>query len=70
MREVRDHRRNLAVAYYDYQKTYNMIHHDCMLRVYEWMGIERKVWNVIEEVMKKWKPRLEVRNRNKLLRSP
>ena len=32
MREVRDHHLNLAVAYYDYQKAYDMVHHDweCM----------------------------------------
>ena len=52
-----------------YQKTCDMGHHDWILRVYEWMGIERKVRNVIEEIMKKWKTRLEVRNGNKLLRS-
>ena len=46
-----------------------MVHHNWMLRVYEWMGIERKVPNVIEEVMQKWKAHLEVRNGNKLLRS-
>ena len=65
----KEHHRNLAVAYYDYEKAYNMVHHDWMLRAYEWMGINRKVWNVIEEEMKKWKTRLEVRNKNKLLRS-
>ena len=40
-----------------------------MLRVNERMGMERKDRNVIEEVMKKWKTRLEVRNENKSLRS-
>ena len=32
MIEVRDHHLNLAVAYYDYQKAYDMVHHDweCM----------------------------------------
>ena len=34
----KDHHRNLAVAYYDYEKACNMVHHDWMLRVYEWMG--------------------------------
>ena len=53
MGEVRDHIRNLAVAYYDYQKTYDMVHNDRMLRLYGWMGIERKIQNVIKEVMKK-----------------
>ena len=35
MEEVRTHKRNLAVAYYDYRKAYDMVHHDWMLRVYE-----------------------------------
>ena len=55
MGEARVYHRNLAVAYYDYQKAYDMVHDDWMLRVYEWMGIGRKVRNVIEETMKKWK---------------
>ena len=46
-----------------------MVHHDWILRVYEWMGTEKKVCNVIKEVMKKWKTCLEVRNGNKSLRS-
>ena len=46
-----------------------MVHHGWVLRVYEWMGVERKVWNVIKEVINKWKTRLEVKNGNKLLRS-
>ena len=67
VREVRVHHRNLAVAYYDYQKAYDMVHHDWMLGAYEWLGIERKVQNVMEEVIKKWKTLLEVRNGSKLL---
>ena len=48
MEEVRIHKRNLAVAYYDYRKAYDMVHHDWMLRVYEWMGIPKSVCKVIE----------------------
>ena len=63
--EVRDHHDNMAVAYYDYQKAYDMVHDDWMLKVYECMGTEEKIRNVIE-VMKKRKKHLEVRNGNKL----
>ena len=35
MDEVRNNKRNLAVAFYDYQKAYDMVRHDWMLRVYE-----------------------------------
>ena len=34
MPEVRNHKRNLAIAYYDYQKAYDKVHHDWMTIVY------------------------------------
>ena len=39
MEEVKTYNRNLAVAFYDYQKAYDKVHHDWMIRVYEWIGI-------------------------------
>ena len=63
MKEVRTHKRNLVVAYYDYRKTYDMVHHDWMLRVYEW--IPKSVCKVIEQLMMRWKTRLEVFDRGK-----
>ena len=69
MGEVRDHHHNLAVEYYDYQKAYDTVRHDWMLRVHELIGIETNVQNVIKGVMKIWKIRVDVRNENQLLRS-
>ena len=60
MQQVRQHKRNLAVAYYDYKKAYDMVHHDWMLRVYRWMGIPQKVCQVIGKLMRLWKTKLEV----------
>ena len=60
MDEVRSHKRNLAVAYYDYQKAYDKVHHDWMTTVYRWMGFPEKVVRVIEHLMSGWKTRLEV----------
>ena len=34
MEEVKTQHRNLAVAFYDYKKAYDKVHHDWMLRVY------------------------------------
>ena len=65
MEEVRIHKRNLAVAYYDYRKAYDMVQHDWMLRVYEWMGIPKSVCKVIEQLMVRWKTRLEVFDQGK-----
>ena len=39
MEEMVTRHRNLAVAFYDYKKTYDKVHHDWMLRVYKWIGI-------------------------------
>ena len=41
MEDVKQHHRNLAVAFYDYKKAYDKVHHDWMIRVYEWIGIPR-----------------------------
>ena len=35
MEEVKQYQRNLAVAFYDYKKAYDKVHHDWMLRVYK-----------------------------------
>ena len=42
MDEVREKLKNLAVAFYEYQKAYDMVRHDWMLRVYRWMGVLKK----------------------------
>ena len=39
MEEVKQHHRNLAVAFYYYKKAYRKVHHDWRIRVYEWIGI-------------------------------
>ena len=62
MEEVKQHRRNLAVAFYDYKKAYDKVHHDWMIRVYDWIGIPRNVIRLIVDLMSKWKMRLEILN--------
>jgi hypothetical protein len=60
MNEVRTHHRDLAVAYYDYQKAYDMVRHDWILRVFEWMKVPNSVAQVLQCMMGKWRTRLEV----------
>ena len=57
MDEAWERKRNLAVAFYDYQKAYDMVRHDWMMRVYSWMGVPEKVSQVIKKIMKGWKTR-------------
>jgi hypothetical protein len=60
MEEIRSHHRNLAVAYYDYQKAYDMVRHDWMLKVYKWMKLPSNIIRVLTDIMSKWMTRLEV----------
>ena len=60
MEEVNQHHRNLVVAFNDYKKAYDKVHHEWMIRVYEWIGIPRSVIKLIKEIMRKWKTRLEI----------
>ena len=62
MEEIKQYHRNLAVAFYDYKKAYDKVHHDWMIRVYEWIGIPKNVIMLIHELMSKWKTRLEIWN--------
>ena len=59
MEEVKQYHRNLAVTFYDYKKAYDKVHHDWMIRVYEWI---KQLIQLIEQLMSKWKTQLEVWN--------
>ena len=60
MEEVKTYHRNLAVAFYDYKKAYDKVHHDWMLRVYKWIGIPDNVITLLNSLMRKWKTGLEI----------
>ena len=65
MEEVKQHHRNLAVAFCDYKKAYDKVHHDWMLRVYQWIGIPDEVIKLISNLMELWKTRLEIWSKGK-----
>ena len=69
MEEVKQYHRNLAVAFYDYKKAYDKVHHNWMLRVYHWIGIPKEVITLISQLMEKWKTRLEIWSRGEKLTS-
>ena len=63
MKEVKQYHRNLAVAFYDYKKAYDKVHHDWILRVHHWIGVPKEVITLISQLMEKWKTRLEIWSR-------
>ena len=48
MREVKQDHRNLDVTFYDYKKTCDKVHHDWLLRMYEWIGILNEAIKLID----------------------
>ena len=62
MKEVKTQHRNIDVAFYDYKKAYDKVHHDWMLRVYSWMGLPANVICLLRQVIRYWKTRLEIWN--------
>ena len=60
MEEVKRYYRNLTVAFYDYKKVNNKVHHNWILRVYRWAGIPDEVIKLISNLMELWKTRLEI----------
>ena len=55
MKEVKTYYQNLAVAFYDYKKAYDKVHHDWMLRVYKWIGMPDNIITLLNSIMRKWK---------------
>ena len=60
MEEVETYHRNIAVAFYDYKKASDKVHHDWMLRVYTWIGILENVITLLSLPMRKWKTIVEI----------
>ena len=50
MEEVKQYHKNLAVAFHDYKKAYDKVHHDWILRVYHWIGIPKEVITLISQL--------------------
>ena len=53
MEEVKAYYQNLAVAFYDYKKACDKVHHDWMFRVYKWIGISDNVIKLLSSLMRK-----------------
>ena len=58
--EVREKKRNPEVWFYDYQKAYDMVRHNWMIRVFTWMRYPSKLINILKQLMDGWKTKLEV----------
>ena len=62
MDQVKNQQRNLALAFHDYQKAYDIVRHN-------WMRVPEKVVMVIIKLIEWWKTRLEVTKGERVLAS-
>ena len=69
MEEVREHKRNLAVAYYDYKKAYDFVQHDWLIRVLDWMKVPEQVIKLLSVIIRKWKTKLILFDKGKFIES-
>ena len=69
MDQVKNQQRNLALALHDYQKAYDIVRHNWMTSVYQWMRVPEKVVMVIIKLIEWWKTRLEVTKGERVLAS-
>ena len=51
MEEIKEHKRDLAVAYYDYKKAYDYVQHDWLLRIMAWIKIPEVTIRLLKEMM-------------------
>ena len=54
LKEAKSSRQNLAMAWIDYQKAYNMLPHSWMLECLKDLGVNEKIRRLLEETMKSW----------------
>ena len=50
--QVKTEHRNLSVAFYDYNKAYDKVYHDRMLRVYSRMGLPANMISLLRQLMR------------------
>ena len=69
MEVVKQYYRNLALAFYDYEKAYDKVHHDWILRVYQWICVPDEVIKLISNIMELRKTRLEIWRKGEKMKS-
>jgi hypothetical protein len=67
--ESKEYQRNLAVAYYDYEKAYDSTPHSWQIKCFKMCQIDEKVIHILEQLHQIWKTRLELWEKGKMLKS-
>ena len=55
IKEVKSRNKNLAMAWVDYRKTYDMVPHLLIIECLDWLEVAANIKSLLVNSMKKWK---------------
>ena len=62
LQEVKRRNKNLAMAWIDYRKAYDLVPHSWILECLENLGVNEEIRRIVKESMKSWKVELTYGN--------
>ena len=67
LQECKSRKKNLCVAWIDYQKAFDRVPHSWIIKSLELIGINNKVISFIKKVLSYWRTRMRLHTENKLI---
>ena len=67
LQECKCRKKNLCMAWIDYQKAFDMVSHSWIIKSLELIGINNKVISFTKKVMSYWRTRMRLHTENKII---
>jgi len=67
LQECKSRKKNLCLAWIDYQKAFDRVPHSWIIKSLELIGINNKVLSFIKKVLSYWRTRMRLHTENKLI---
>jgi len=68
LQECKGRKKNLCMAWIDYQKAFDKVPHSWIIKSLELIGINNKVISFTKKVMSYWRTRMRLHTENKLIK--
>jgi hypothetical protein len=69
LKDSKKRKKNLSIAWIDYQKTFDSVPHSWIEKSIELLGVNNKIINFCKSSMEKWRPRLQLKTNQELPQS-
>jgi hypothetical protein len=67
LQECKRRKKNLCMAWIDYQKAFDRVPHSWIIKSLELIGINNKIISFTEKIVSHWRTRMHVHTDNKLI---